>query len=111
MSHKDNQGKKLITNLWGSVGDITTEMLKQTTDIYLAMRTQIINMSIDNKCYPDDIKLDEVIQVFKKKDDLDEENYRPAIVLSHVLKVMKKIMYKQIQDFIKEKLSNLLTGF
>ena len=48
-------------------------------------------MSIDNKCYPDDIKLDEVIQVFKKKDDLDEENYRPASVLSHVLKVLKKI--------------------
>ena len=98
--------KTFITNLWGSVGDITNEMLKQTTDIHLVIRTQIINTSTDNKCYPDDIRLDEVILVFKKKDDLDEENYRPVSVLSHVLKVLKKIMYQQIQDFMKEKLSN-----
>ena len=98
--------KTFITNLWGSVGDITNEMLKQTTDIHLVIRTQIINTSTDNKCYPDDIRLDEVILVFKKKDDLDEENYRPVSVLSHVLKVLKKTMYQQIQDFMKEKLSN-----
>ena len=35
--------------------------------------TQIINMSIDNDCHPDDLKLAEVSQVFKKKDDLDKK--------------------------------------
>ena len=86
MSHKDDEGRKFTTNLEGSVGDITTDMLKQTTDIHLAIGTQIISTSTDNKCYPDDIKLTEVSQVFKKKDDLDEENYRPVKVLSHVLR-------------------------
>ena len=48
-------------------------------------------MSIDNKCYPDDIKLAQVSPVFKKMDDLDEENYKPVSVLSHVfLKVLKR---------------------
>ena len=32
---------------------------------------QIINMSIDNDCYPNDLKLAEVSLVFLKKDDLD----------------------------------------
>ena len=86
-------------------------MLNQTTDIHLPIMTQIINMSIDNNCYPDDLKLAQVSPVFKKKDDLDKENYRPVSVLSHVSKIFERIMYQEIEDFMKDKLSNLLTGF
>ena len=75
-----------------AVGDIPTDMLKQTIDIHLPIITQIMNMSIDNNCYPDDLKFAEVSPVFKKKDDLDKENYRPVSVLSHVSKVFKRIM-------------------
>ena len=67
--------------------------------------TQIINMSIDNDCYPDDLKLAEVSQVFKKKDDLDKKT--DLSVLSYVSNIFKIIMYRQIKDFMKEKLSNL----
>ena len=90
---------------------IPTDMLNQTIDIHLPIVTQIINMCVDNNCYPDDLKFAEVSRVFKKKDDLDKENYRPAIVLSHVSKVLEIIMYQQIEVFMKNKLSNLLTGF
>ena len=93
------------------VGDIPTDILKQTTDIHLPIMTQIINMSIDNNCYLDDLKLAEISPVFKKKDDLNKENYRPVRVLSHMSKVFERIMYQQIADFKKDKLSNLLTGF
>ena len=75
-----------------AVGDIPTDMLKQTIDIHLPIITQIMNMSTDNNCYPDDLKFAEVSPVFKKKDDLDKENYRPVSVLSHVSKVFKRIM-------------------
>ena len=73
--------------------------------------TQIINMSIDNNCYPDELKLAEVSPVFKKKDDLDKENHRSAGVLSRVQIVFDRIKYQQIEDFMKDKLPNLLTGF
>ena len=77
-------------NLDGSkatpVGDIPIDMLKQTIDIHLPIMTQIINMCLDNSCYPDDLKLTEGSPVFKKKDDLDKENYGPVSVLSHVSK-------------------------
>ena len=88
--------RKFIMNIDGSkataVGDIPTDMLKQTIDIHLPIITQIMNMSIDSNCYPDDLKFAEVSPVFKKKDDLDKENYRPVSVLSHVSKVFKRIM-------------------
>ena len=81
--------ESLIMNLDGSkatpVGDIPTDILKQTVDIHLLIMTQIINMSIDNNCYLGDLKLAEVSPVFKKKDDLDKEDYRPVSVFSHVL--------------------------
>ena len=68
-------------------------------------------MSIDNKYYIDNLKFAEFSPVFKKKDYLDKENYRSVNVLSHVSKVFKRIMYQQIEDFMKDKLPILLTGF
>ena len=112
---KDDEVQKIIMNLDGSkatpVGDIPTDMLKQAIDIHLLIKTQIIIMSIDNNCYPEDLKLAEVSPVFKKKDDLNKENYRPISVLSHVSKVFERVMYQQIEGFMKDKLSNLLIGF
>ena len=72
-----------------SVRDIPTDMLKQKADIHLP----IIHMSIDNNCYPDNLKLAEVL-LFRKKDDLDKENYRPVSVLSDVSKVFERIKYQ-----------------
>ena len=112
---KDDEVRKFIMNLGDSeatpVGDIPTDMLKHTTVIHLPIKTQIINISIDKNCYPDDRKLAEANPVFKKKDDLDKENYRLVSVLSYVSKVFERIMYQQIEDFMKDKLWNLLTGF
>ena len=97
---KNNEVRKFITNLGGSK---TTPV----GDIRLPIMTQIINMSIDNNCYPDDLKLAEVSSIFKKKNDLQKENYRSASVLSHVPNVFERIMYQQIEDFMKDKLPNL----
>ena len=71
--------------------------------------TQIIDMRIDSYCYPDYLKLAEVNPVFKKKGDLDKKWNRPISVLSHVSKVFEIIMQQQIEDLVKEKLSNLST--
>ena len=112
---KDDEVRKFIMNLDGSkatpAGNIPTDMLKQTIDIHLPIMTQIINMSIDKNCYPDDLKLLEVNPVFKKEDDLDKKNYRPTSVLFHVSKDFERIMSERIEGFMKDKLSNLLTGF
>ena len=62
---KDDEMRKFIMNLDGSkaipVGDIPTDMLKQTIDIRLPI------MSIDNDCCPDDPKLADVFPLFLKK--------------------------------------------
>ena len=107
--------RKKIMNLDGSkatpIGDISVDILKSTVDIHLPFITNSIHLSIEKGCFPEELKLAEVNPIFKKKDDLDKENYRPVSVLSHVSKVFERIMYHQINDYMKDKLSKQLTVF
>ena len=57
------------------------------------------------------MKAAEVTPIFKKNDDLDKENYIPVSVLPHMSKIILRIMYIQIKNFMEDKLSKLLTGF
>ena len=42
---------------------------------------------------------------------MNKENYKPINLLSHISKVFERILYNQLNDFMKDKLSNILTGF
>ena len=74
-----------------SIRDILTNMLKQAIHIHLPKITQIIDVSIDKECYPDDLNLAEVCPVFRTKDDLDKEKYRPVSVFSQASRVFEKL--------------------
>ena len=111
----EDEIRKEISKLEGSkatpVGDILAEMLKSTTDVHVSLSTKIIKSSIRNGCFPDELKAAEVTPIFKKNGDLDKENYRPVSVFPHVSKIIKRVMYTHIQNFMEYKLSKLLTGF
>ena len=42
---------------------------------------------------------------------MNKENYSPASLLSHMSKGFERILYNQLNYFMKDKLSNILTGF
>ena len=103
----EDQVREVIMNLDSSkaapIGDISVDILKSTIDIHLPFITNSINLSIEKGCFPEELKLAEVSPIFKTKDDLDKENYRPVSVLPHVSKVFEKIMYHQIYGYMKDK--------
>ena len=43
-----------------------------------------ISIKMIHEKYPEEVKLSEVISVYKKLDPLQKENYRPASLLPHV---------------------------
>ena len=94
----EDQVREEIMNLEGSkatpIGDISVDILKSTVDIHLPFITNSINLSIEKGCFPEVLKLAKVNPIFKKKDDLDKENYRPVSILPHVSKVFQRIMYR-----------------
>ena len=42
---------------------------------------------------------------------MNKKNYRPISSWSPMFKVFERIFYNQLNDFMKDKLSNILTGF
>ena len=42
---------------------------------------------------------------------MNKENYSPASLLSHMSKGFERILYNQLNYFMKDELSNILTGF
>ena len=92
-------------------GAIPAKILKQFCNSYLPIITKIINESITEGTFPSELKLAKVTPVFKKLDCMNKENYRPISLLSHVSKVFERILYNQLNDFMKDKVSIIVTGF
>ena len=69
---------------------MSVDTVKSTVNIHLPFTTNSVNLSIEKGCFPEELKLAEVSAIFKKKDDLDKENYRPTSVFRHVSKVLKE---------------------
>ena len=83
-------------------------MLTVTLDIYLSLITKVI--IVWKWVFSRRFKTCKS-SVFKKNDGRDKEYYRPVSILFNVPKVFERIMYSQINAFIQDKLSNLLTSF
>ena len=49
--------------------------------------------------------------MYKKLDPLQKENYRPVSLLPHVLKILERIIHKQVTNFMTDKLAHSITGF
>ena len=82
----------------------------ESLDIYLPYLTKSINYTINEGKFPAELKHSEVIPLFKKEDPLKKENYRPVSLLLHLSKVFERIIYKQINVYMENKLSKFITG-
>ena len=86
-------------------------MLKGSIDTYLPVLTEIINSSFEQNEFLNELKLADLIPIFKKIGPINKENYRPVSILSHISKVFERLIYKQIDNFIKNKFSVKSCGF
>ena len=107
--------KKEIFNLYSKKatkkGDIPTKILKKRINAYLSELTILINNCLKRGVFPDDLKLADITPILKKEDSLNKENYRPVSILPRLSKVFERILYKQIDSFMKNNFSFYLCGF
>ena len=55
-----------------------------------------------------ELKRSEVLPLFKENEPIKKENHgEPVNLLPHILKVFERILYKQINMYTENKLSNL----
>ena len=60
----------------------------------------LFNLSFTTGTFPDSLKIAKTIPIFKKGSKLLVSNYRPISLLSNVNKILEKLMYSRIYDFL-----------
>ena len=64
--------------------------------------TYISNLSLQEGVFPDELKIANVIPLFKSDDPELFNNYRPVSLLCTVSKVFERIMYNRLLSFLDE---------
>ena len=73
--------------------------------------TTIINSSLEKELFPDELKIADAPFIWKKDEDFNKGNCEPVIILSHMSKVFKSLLYKQTDNFMTSKFLPYLCGF
>ena len=70
--------------------DIPTKILKENSDYFAEYFYENINQCMSKSIFPLDLKLADVIPVYKKKSKISKDNYRPVSILSNISKIYEK---------------------
>ena len=90
---------KKISPWWDN---FQSTVIKDTSDLLLLPLTHLLNLSITQGVFPDELKIAKVIPIFKSGDSAQIGNYRPVSVLPFFFKVFERVMYVGLFSFIKK---------
>ena len=82
--------------------EVKIKPLQAANSIIAVPLAHIINLSVMNGVFPDMLKIANVVPLFKKEDSMLFSNYRPVSLLCTRSKVLEKIMYNRVIDFLNE---------
>ena len=81
---------------------ISTSLLKNVKSIIIKPITIIINQCLKTGIFPDDLKIAEVIPLFKNGENTSFNNYRPISLLPAISKVFEKVIFLQTYAYFQE---------
>ena len=92
---------------------ISGKLLKAAGSSIIESLTYLFNLVLNTGTFPDDMKFAKITPIYKSGEKTDCGNYRPISVISTVAKILEKIIYNQIFDFLKQNsiLANQQSGF
>ena len=81
-------------------------IMKQCINDYITPLTHLINLSINEGTFPDELKIAKVIPIYKSDNEQSINNYRPISVLPFFSKIFERVIANHVTDFLEE--SNIL---
>ena len=93
---------KLPTNKAPGYDEITSKVVKLTSDYILTPLTYIFNLSLSEGIVPESFKTAKVIPIYKKKNKYDPTNDRPISLLSIFNKLLEKLMHHRLYSFLNK---------
>lgn len=98
-----------------SVGhdEIPICLLKEVAELIIYPLTHIINLIFCTGIYPEGLKTTYIKAIYKKGEKDKFKNYRPISLLSNVGKIIEKLIYERIENFLATNsiLSDCQNGF
>ncbi|MCH2406071.1 MAG: reverse transcriptase family protein, partial [Nitrosopumilus sp.] len=92
---------------------IPNKILHLLADDICSPLSTIFNLSFSTGQYPDILKIAKTIPIFKKGSRLLVSNYRPISLLSNINKILEKLMFTRVFNFLEKYkcIYNLQFGF
>ena len=93
---------KALKNSSAGWDSIHAKIVKITYNKYLTALNHVLNLSLQQGIFPNELKLARVIPLFKADDCMLINNYRPVSILPLFSKIYERIMYNRLWSFIKK---------
>lgn len=81
--------------------NIDVNCIKNFADELSPFIVELINLVLTTGIYPDKLKIAKVIPIFKSGDRKLPSNYRPISILSIFNKILEKVLFKRVYDFLE----------
>lgn len=81
--------------------EITAKVLKSSVPSIVEPLCYLCNLSLSEGVFPQELKLANVLPLYKSGDDMLFNNYRPVSLLCTLSKVFEKIMYSRLLNFLE----------
>ena len=91
--------------------NISAKLLKIAIGQLAPLLTHLINLFITICIFPHELKLTEIIPVFKKNDKMNKENYRPISLLPVISKIFEHAMEHQLAKYFNNIINVNVSGF
>ena len=92
--------KKLKSSKSTSVDELDSYAVKISADIIAKPLHHIITLSIMQSKFPSSWKYSKLIPLHKKESKLERKNYRPVAILSPLSKILEKVVYLQLYEYL-----------
>ena len=100
----EHELEKIVSNLPSKASsghdNISNILLKYMIHQLSPVLTDLFNRSLSIGEFPTIMKIAEVIPLYKNKDRHDESNYRPISLLSTISKILEKVVYIRVYEFL-----------
>ena len=80
--------------------NISSNVVNETSDIFFTPLKYILNLSLQQGIFPENLKISKVSPIYKKDEEFLLTNYRPISVLPCFSKLLERIMYKKKESSI-----------
>ena len=77
-------------------------IMKQIKEVIITPLVHICNISLTTGIFPDELKRASVVPIFKSEDDMVFSNYRPVSILPIFLKLLERLVYNRLVEFIND---------